>query len=216
MDEQVQEALVKIADHLDDWQLLDEGPRSGSFYLLGPHNVKVFASQDWNDKDKLSFQVAPDHGLRPFEAYNAEKPQAGVSAGRDPAAIAKDVKRRCLDLAVPYVLALREKKKIGDAKDNARWDKLAILAASIGGQVSKGLHKQDEPMEAKAGRGDYPGMTAWAKLRSSHVLQEGDRETLPDQVDIELNSLPMDVAQDLLAWVRLRLWPENGEQARLW
>jgi len=215
MEEQAYESLKKLTDHLDDWQLLEEGPRSGVFYLSGPHDVRDYVSQVWDDKGKLSFQVSPDQGLHEFETYNADKPQASVSVSRNPVSAAKDVRRRCLDPSIPYVLALRKKKAASDARDNEQWDKLALLATSVGGQIFKGLHTKDTPMEVKAGRGDYPNIEVRAKLRSDQAYRDGEWITSPLRIDITLDRLPFELACDMLAWLRLRLWPENGEQGRL-
>ena len=208
-DNDVRESVALIAAHLEGWEVSgEEGPRSNACYLVGPEDTRVTVSQPWNEKGKLEFGVSLEPGLHDFEAHRSTRPSCKVSADRDPAAVARDVKRRCLDMAVPYVQELREKRRIHDAERAARRLLIDGLAAALGGDTERARH-DDDPMEAKARRGAYDDPEASAKLVSGPIIDTQTWEHGPDRVEMELKRLPFDLALDLCAWLRARLWPEQ-------
>jgi len=216
MEDRVRERVEPIVAHLDDWVIANgDGPRDRAVYLVGPENTRVLVSQPWNQNNRIEFSISLDAGLYNFEPYNKDnRPQATVSASREPMAAAKDVKRRCLDPAIPYVRELREKKAESDAVNNARLRLLEALASACGGKVF-GQYGQpaEKPMESSARRGEHGNPSVKASLTyGKRVDQDTDG---PDRVKMEIDYLSQRDATDLLRWLRFRLWPENGQQGRL-
>jgi len=215
-----EQAVGRIVDYLDGWILMKEGPRDSSLYLFGPNDTRVLASRPWNQKDKIEFSVSPDNGLYAFEKYAADehRPKAAVSIDRDPKAAAKDVKRRCLGPAVPYVQELREKKAASDAVNTARFRTLDTLADACGGRVVGQYNhpaEMEKPMDASARRGEHGGPSVKVSLTYGEMVDSDTYIYGPDRVKMEIDYLGQQDAADLLRWLRFRLWPENGQQGKL-
>ena len=207
----------EVAAWLEGWAISNgDGPRDNTVYLVGPVNVQVLVSRPWNQKGRIEFSVSPDPGLHEFRPYNDDSPSAGVSADREPQSIAKDIKRRCLDPAVPYVLALREKKAAKDRIDAARFALLERMAQACGGRVvGRYNHPAEKPMESSVRRGEYSNPMVKAELTYGKMLDLDTHTYGPDRVKMEIDYLSQEDAIALLSWLRLRLWPENGEQGQL-
>ena len=214
VDEKVRQAVGYIAAHLPEWNLLDEGPYDNAAYLEGPSGVRVRVSGRW-DESRLNFSISLENGLYNFEPYQAKRPEAGVSMDRDPKAAAKDVKRRCLDPAVPYVLELRDKKAKSDAVKNARWTLLETLAEASGGKVIHSYNDSEDPLRADVRRGNHDHPSIEMEVTSGECLNFQTYEYGPDRVNVEIRHLEMADALALCQWLRFQLWPENGQQGTL-
>ena len=215
--DKLRQSVEAITAHLSGWKVsVGDGPRDNALYLIGPENVMVLASSVWNQNGRIEF--SPSLGdLYNFEPYQApDRPSATVSADRDPKAAARDIKRRCLDPVVPYILTLREKKAQSDAVNTARLQSLQGLADACGGKVAGPYnHPVDNPMEASAVRGEYGMPSIKAGLTYGKMLDLDTHTYGPDRVKMEIDYLDMEDALALLRWLRFRLWPENGQQGHL-
>lgn len=124
----LREIAHQVAEHLPGFTAR---PYGNGAYLEGAEHCRLWISQEWNQRNRVTISGCYPHGFHPYfsegSRFGAKEPRITVRSDRGGEAIAKEIKRRLLPKylqILEMVLQGVEQHDTQVATARRRWDEL--------------------------------------------------------------------------------------------
>ncbi len=176
-----------VADQLEGFTVDTSEEYDGhrGVYLDGPNGARLFLALDWRNSDRLEVSGIYPRGT---QLHNVERHEIGVRRDRGPAVIAREITRRLLP---GYLTDLERVQADNDERATMR-DRRQSVARELAELAGGTVDAQDDRSTQAGVRWFHNNGDSYGDVRINYRA---------DSVSIDIRSLPVEVARDVLALI---------------